>query len=57
MSAGFASSGKAAISRLAERQSHEMFLRLGAAVSVLLSLVLSGIRWFQGIPAGEMAPR
>jgi hypothetical protein len=31
-----------------------MFLRLGAAVSVLLSLVLSGIRWFQGIPAGEI---
>ncbi len=55
MSQSMATSGKAAMSRLAERQPHELLLLLGAAVSVLLSLVLFGIRWAQGIAASQMA--
>ena len=55
MSQSFATGGKAAMSRLAERQPHELLLLLGAAVSVLLSLVLFGIRWAQGIAASQIA--
>ncbi len=55
MSQSFATGGKAAMSRLAERQPHELLLLLGAAVSVVLSLVLFGIRWAQGITASAMA--
>lgn len=55
MSQSFETRGKDRMSRLAERQPHELLLLLGAAVSVVLSLVLFGIRWFQGIPASEMA--
>ncbi len=55
MSQSMATSGKAAMSRLAERQPHELLLLLGAAVSVLLSLVLFGIRWAQGIAASGIA--
>lgn len=55
MSQSYPTGGKSATSRLAARQPHELLLLLGAAVSVLLSLVLFGIRWYQGIAASAMA--
>lgn len=47
--------GRTLVANWAERQPHELLLLLGAAVSVLLSIVLFGIRWFQGIAANQMA--
>ena len=47
--------GKTTVADWAERQPHELLLFLGAAVSVVLSIVLFGIRWFQGIAASQVA--
>lgn len=55
MSQSYETGGKTVMSRLAARQPHELLLLLGAAVSVVLSLVLFGIRWFQGIAASQVA--
>ena len=55
MSQSIQTSGKAVMSRLAERQPHELLLLLGGAVAVVLSLVLFGIRWVQGIAASGVA--
>ncbi len=55
MSQSYETGGKDRMSRLAEREPHELLLLLGAAVSVVLSLVLFGIRWFQGIAASQVA--
>ncbi len=55
MSQSYGTGGKTAMSRLAQRQPHELLLILGATVSILLSLVLFGIRWAQGIAASAMA--
>jgi hypothetical protein len=55
MSQSYQTGGKTMTARLAARQPHELLLLLGATVSVLLSLVLFGIRWSQGIAAGAMA--
>ncbi len=54
MSQSYETRGKTLISSWATRQPHELLFVLGSVVSVLLSLVVFGIRWFQGIPAGEM---
>ncbi len=55
MNQSYETRGKTATSSWATRQPHELLLVLGATVSVLLSLVLFGIRWFQGIAASAMA--
>ncbi len=55
MNQSYETRGKTVISNWAERQPHELLLMLGSVVSVLLSLVLFGIRWFQGIPANAVA--
>lgn len=55
MSQSFETRGKTMISNWATRQPHELLFVLGSVVTVLLSLVLFGIRWFQGIPASQMA--
>lgn len=54
MSQSYGTGGKTAMSRLVERQPHELLLLLGATVSILLSLVLFGIRWAQGIAASAL---
>ncbi len=54
MSQSYQTGGKTAAARLAARQPHELLLLLGATVSVLLSLVLFGIRWSQGIAASAL---
>ncbi len=55
MSQSYETGGKTAMARMAAREPHELLLLLGGTVSVLLSLVLFGIRWFQGIAAPAMA--
>lgn len=55
MSQSYGTSGKAVISSWATRQPHELLLMLGATVSALLSLVLFGLRWYQGIAASAMS--
>lgn len=55
MDESYETRAKTATSSLATRQPHELLLLLGAVVSVLLSLVLFGIRWYQGITAAQMS--
>ncbi len=55
MTQSFEAAGKTMTANWASRQPHELLLVLGATVSVLLSLVLFGIRWSQGIAASAMA--
>ena len=55
MTQSFETRAKTATSGWASRQPHELLLVLGATVSVLLSLVLFGIRWFQGIAASQLS--
>ncbi len=50
-----ATRGRTMVANLTERQPHELLLLLGGAISVLLSIVLFGIRWFQGIAASQVA--
>ncbi len=55
MTQSYETGGRTATSNWASRQPHELLLVLGATVSVLLSLVLFGIRWYQGIAASELS--
>lgn len=49
MTQSYETGGKIALPNLAAKQPHELLLLLGAALAVLLSLVLFGIEWSQGI--------
>ncbi|HYM39498.1 MAG TPA: hypothetical protein VEY12_05050 [Thermoplasmata archaeon] len=55
MSQSFETGGRTATSNLAARQPHELLLLLGATVAILLSLVLFGIQWAQGIATSQMS--
>lgn len=55
MSQSFETGARSATSNLAARQPHELLLLLGATVAVLLSLVLFGIQWAQGIATTQLA--
>lgn len=55
MTQSFETGTKAVTSNLAARQPHELLLLLGSTVAILLSLVLFGIRWSQGIAGSAMA--
>ena len=55
MTQSYETGGKAAMASLATKQPHELLLLLGSALAVLLSLVLFGIEWSQGIAANRMS--
>ncbi len=55
MSESFETGGRTATSNLAARQPHELLLLLGATVAILLSLVLFGIQYAQGIATSQLA--
>ncbi len=55
MTQSYETSGKTVTSNWATRQPHELLLLLGSTVSILLSLVLFGIRWSQGIAASALS--
>jgi len=55
MTQSYETGGKAAMASLATKQPHELLLLLGSALAVLLSLVLFGIEWSQGIAATRMS--
>ncbi len=55
MDESYETRGRTATSNLAARQPYELLLLLGATVAVLLSLVLFGLRWYQGIAAAQMS--
>ncbi len=48
MNETYETGGRAAVANLATKQPYELLLLLGGALSVLLSLVLLGIEWYQG---------
>ncbi len=47
--------GKNIAAEMAQRQPHELLLMLGGALAVLLSVVLFGIQWSQGIGDNQIA--
>lgn len=55
MTQGYETSGRLATSDLASKQPHELLLMLGAAIAILLSLVLFAIQWSQGIVASQLS--
>ncbi len=55
MTQGYETSGRLATSDLASKQPHELLLMLGAAIAILLSLVLFAIQWSQGIAASQLS--
>lgn len=55
MTQGYETSGRLATSDLASRQPHELLLMLGAAIGILLSLVLFAIQWSQGIAVSQLS--
>ncbi|MGQ0796841.1 MAG: hypothetical protein ACT4OI_03085 [Methanobacteriota archaeon] len=55
MTQSYETGGKIAVPNLAAKQPHELLLLLGAALAVLLSLVLFGIEWSQGIADSRLS--
>lgn len=53
MAQGFQRAGKTAIGDLAARKPHELLVILSGVLAVLLSIVLFGIQWAQGIPSSQ----
>ena len=47
--------GKSAVSKIAGKQPHELLIELGGALGIMLSSVLFGIEWYQGIPSNQIA--
>jgi hypothetical protein len=55
MTQGYETSGRLSTSDLSSRQPHELLLMLGAAIGILLSLVLFAIQWYQGISVSQLS--
>ena len=55
MTQGYETGSRLATSDLASRQPHELLLMLGAAIGILLSLVLFAIQWSQGIAVSQLS--
>jgi hypothetical protein len=51
----YETSGKTVVASLATKQPHELLLLLGSALTVLLTLALFGIAWYQGIADNRLA--
>ncbi|HKZ98436.1 MAG TPA: hypothetical protein VJ326_02425 [Thermoplasmata archaeon] len=51
----YETSGKTVVASLATKQPHELLLLLGSALTVLLTLALFGIEWYQGIADNRLA--
>lgn len=46
--------GRASMARLGSKQPHELLLSVGAALVLLLTLVLFGIEWYRGIADSQL---
>jgi len=55
MNQTYETSGKTAVAALAAKQPYELLLLLGSTLAVLLSIVLFGIQWSQGIQDNQMS--
>ena len=51
----YETSGKTVVASLATKQPHELLLLLGSALTVLLTLALFGIEWYQEIADNRLA--
>jgi NAD/NADP transhydrogenase alpha subunit len=55
MTQAYETGGRVSMSDLSARQPHELLLLLGAAIAILLSLVLFAIQWYQGITTNQLS--
>ncbi len=55
MAQDFETRGRAAVANLATKQPHELLLMLGGALAILLSTVIYGLLWSQGISANQVS--
>ncbi len=55
MGQSYETAGRTAVADLAAKQPYELLLLLGAALTVLLSVVLTAIQWSQGIAASQLS--
>ncbi len=49
----YETSGRVTMAQIATKQPHELLLMLGGALAVLLTIVLTGLRWYPTIPTGS----
>lgn len=55
MGQSYETAGRTATADLAAKQPYELLLLLGAALAVLLSVVLTAVQWSQGIAANQLS--
>src|SRR5438309_9570634 len=53
MNDSYETSGRDTMARIATKQPHELLLMLGGALTILLTLVLTGLLWFPQLPSGS----
>ena len=46
--------GRSAATKIAAKQPHELLIELGGALGIMLSSVLFGIQWYQGIASSQL---
>src|SRR2546428_2187080 len=52
MNDSYETSGRETMARIATKQPHELLLMLGGALTILLTLVLTGLQWYPKLPTG-----
>src|SRR3989442_9510489 len=52
MNDSYETSGRDTMARIATKQPHELLLMLGGALTILLTLVLTGLQWYPKLPTG-----
>src|SRR2546422_5998287 len=52
MNDSYETSGRDTMARIATKQPHELLLMLGGALTILLTLVLTGLLWYPKLPTG-----
>src|SRR5207245_11074510 len=52
MNDSYETSGRDTMARIVTKQPHELLLMLGGALTILLTLVLTGLQWYPKLPTG-----
>ena len=54
MNDSYETSGRDTMARIVTKQPHELLLMLGGALTILLTLVLTGLQWYPKLPTGAV---
>src|SRR5256712_9119331 len=52
MNDSYETSGRDTMARIVTKQPHELLLMLGGGLTILLTLVLTGLQWYPKLPTG-----